>query len=195
MSDGSGKNGKSHNSDNDKYVSGPVNTDTKPTDSLDPDNSANRHLLHQSSIEQMPENLVQHQFNDNALRHTRTLSNTTGLQRIGVHQVRIEPGCESTTHHFHDTDEEFIYIISGSGKAKIGDREYDISAGDFMGFPQASPAHSMRNTGSEDLIYLMGGERNASDVVHYPELKRSLIKSNGKRLWSDWQDMHELPPR
>lgn len=159
----------------------------------DPD--AATHLLRAADIQQIPEQRVQHQFNENAIRHTRTLTSATGMQRIGIHQVRLAPGCDSTTHHSHDADEEFIYVLSGQGQARIGAETFPIGAGDFMGFPAPSPAHSMTNTGTEDLVYLMGGERNASDTVHYPELRRSMLKSHGRRAWFNWQDLHELPPR
>ena len=154
-----------------------------------------KHLLRRSAIEAMPETATQHQFNDNAIRHSRSLASNTGMQRIGIHLVRIEPGQDSTTHHYHDADEEFIYILSGRGRARIGDEEFEVAAGDFMGFPAPSPPHSMHNPYAEDLTYLMGGERWATDVVHYPDLKRSLIKSGGKRTWAAWEDMQELPPR
>jgi len=154
-----------------------------------------KHLLQRGDIEQLPEIRTQHQFNDNAIRLSRNLGHDTGLQRIGLHIVRLEPGRESTTHHYHDADEEFIYILSGVGLAKIGHEVFDVAAGDFMGFPAPSPAHSLRNTSDQDLVYLMGGEKWATDVVHYPDIKRSLIKSGGKRLWTDWENLRELPPR
>ncbi len=153
------------------------------------------HLLRRADIEALPEHETQHQFNDNAVRHARNLTRPTGMQRIGVHIVRIEAGHDSTTHHYHEADEEFIYILSGRGQARIGDETFEIEAGDFMGFPAPSPAHSMHNPYAEDLVYLMGGERWATDVVHYPDIKRSLIKANGRRSWAAWQDMEELPPR
>lgn len=154
-----------------------------------------RHLLKRASIEAMTEQVVVHQFNDNAVRHTRTLSGLTGLQRIGIHLIRIEPGRDSTTHHYHEADEEFIYILSGRGLVSIGDEAYEVSAGDFMGFPTPSPAHSMTNCGEEDLLYLMGGERNLPDVVYYPRIQRSLIKTDSRRRWLDWKDWEDLPPR
>lgn len=149
------------------------------------------HLLRARDIAATPESRTQHQFNDNAVRLGRTLSEHTGMQRIGIHLVRIEPGRESTTHHFHDADEEFIYILAGRGVARIGDEEHPIGPGDFMGFPAPSPAHSMRNSGTEDLVYLMGGERWPTDVVHYPELRRTMIKAHGRRSWADWTDLHD----
>ena len=153
------------------------------------------HLLRRADIEAKTETRTQHQFNDNAVRHSRALSADTGMSRIGVHLVRIEAGHDSTTHHYHDADEEFIYVLSGRGRARIGDEEFDIAAGDFMGFPAPSPAHSMHNPYSEDLVYLMGGERWATDIVHYPDIKRSMIKSNGRRTWTAWENLEELPPR
>lgn len=153
------------------------------------------HLLTATDIEGMAEHIVQHQFNDNAVRQTKTLTSNTGMQRIGIHLVRLGPGRDSTTHHYHDADEEFVYVLSGTGQAKIGDEVFEIGPGDFMGFPAPSPAHSMRNTGHADLVYLMGGERNAADSVHYPDIKRSMIKSHGQRYWADWDDFKELPPR
>ena len=152
-------------------------------------------LLTAADIEALEEVSQRHQFNDNAERLTRNLGDRAGLGRIGVHLVRLEPGRESTQHHFHDADEEFIYVLSGRGVAHIGDARYDVGPGDFMGFPTPSPAHSLENPYQEDLLYLMGGERNALDVVHYPRIKRSMVKSHGRRYWADWPDLHELPPK
>jgi len=154
-----------------------------------------KHLLSASAIRQLPEIRNQHQFNEQAVRHSRNLTAQTGMQRIGLHLVRVEPGHDSTTHHYHTADEEFIYVIAGRGQARIGNETFDIGVGDFMGFGAPSPAHSIHNPHHEDLVYLMGGERWATDVVQYPELRRCMIKAEGQRLWTDWDSLHELPPR
>ena len=38
----------------------------------------------------------------------------------------------------------------------------------------------------------MGGKRNATDVVHYPRIARSMMKSDGRRAWVDWDHLHEM---
>jgi len=81
------------------------------------------------------------------------------------------------------------------GTAEISEDEHPVGPGDFLAFPAAGDAHHLRNTGSEDLVYLMGGEKWATDIVHYPDIKRSMLKSGGRRVWADWADMQELPPR
>lgn len=151
-----------------------------------------RYRLARAQIEEMAEESRVHQFNDKALRLTRTLGEIVGLQRIGIHLVRLPSGMESTQFHYHDADEEFIYILSGTGIADIGDAQFEVGAGDFMGFPAPSPGHLLKNPYAADLIYLMGGERNAADVVHYPRIARSMIKSHGERHWVDWDHLHKL---
>lgn len=140
-----------------------------------------------------PERRHQHQFNPNAIRMTRTLGIAAGLTGVGVHLVRLEPGRASTQHHWHDADEEFVYVLRGRGIACLGDERVEVGPGDFMGFAAPSAAHSLENPFDEDLLYLVGGEQNAVDLVHYPRIARTLIKSHGSRRWVDWQDIHELP--
>ncbi len=154
-----------------------------------------KYLLNNQKIAALPVTRVQHQFNDNAIRSTKTLSSATGLQRLGIHLVTICQGNDSTTHHYHDADEEFIYIVSGKGTARIGEESFEVGPGDFMGFPAPSDAHSLHNPHAEDLVYLLGGEGWPVDVVHYPEIKRSMTRSHGKRAYSDWDDITEVESR
>lgn len=145
------------------------------------------HFLSAKEIAAMPERQHQHQFNDNAVRLTRSIGAALGLERIGVHIVRLTPGRDSTTHHYHDADEEFIYILSGSGIARIGTEERPVGSGDFMAFTAPSAPHSLRNPerSDEDLVYLVGGERRYPDVVHYPEADKVMIKgANNERAWA-----------
>jgi len=141
----------------------------------------------------LPESSSVHQFNDNAVREIRTLTELAGLQRIGMHVARLEKGHDSTELHSHDNDEEFLVILQGSGIATIGEETFAVSAGDIMAFPCGSPPHKLHNPHNEDLVYVMGGESNANDVVHYPRLQRSMVKSAGKRYWSDWDNQTALP--
>ena len=154
---------------------------------------AQRHLLTRTDIAALPAPEHVHQFNSNAVRITQTLSVPTGLQHLGVHLVRVPPGRDSTTYHYHDAEEEFLYVLSGRGIAEIGDTTREIGPGDFMGFPRGSPAHLLRNPFDSDLVYLMGGEHRDLDVVHYPRIGRSMIKHAGRKLWADHDNIHEVP--
>ena len=152
-------------------------------------------LLTAHDIENMDESVNIHQFNDKAIRHTRSLGDSLGLSTIGIHLVRLEQGYESTQFHFHHCDEEFIYILSGSGVAEIGDAEYKVSAGDFMGFCQHSLPHSLCNPNIEDLVYLMGGSRNEIDICDYPRINRRMYRVKGEKRYVDMEHLHDAPEK
>ena len=150
------------------------------------------HLLTAAQIATLTERRNVHQFNDQAVRHTRSLGDLTGLTSIGIHLVRVELGDETTQHHNHEVSDEFIYILSGKGTLLLGEQAFAISAGDFVGFPKKGPAHSMKNTGTEDLVYLMGGGRPPLDICNYPNIGRRMYLIEGKKEYVDLEHLHRL---
>jgi uncharacterized cupin superfamily protein len=111
-----------------------------------------------------------------------------GLQRLGLHLVRVEPGHATTEFHYHHQEEEFIYILAGQGIAVIGTSAYEVSSGDFMGFTAPSLPHSMFNPSTTDLVYLMGGERQPFDICDYPRLRQRLIRCGDRRHLYNWAE-------
>ena len=98
------------------------------------------------------------------------MSRLAGLQRVGVSKVVVAPGKESFIYHSHHCEEEWIYVLSGKGIARIDEQDYEVTAGDFMGFPTPSVAHHMTNPFDEDLIYLMGGETKDVEIADFPDI-------------------------
>jgi uncharacterized cupin superfamily protein len=117
-----------------------------------------------------------HPWNPNSEIIGTRLSTLVGLSRIGVSLVRIPPGKESFVYHSHYREEEWIYIISGHGIAEIDDEEFEVSTGDFMGFPTPSVAHHLRNPYEEDLLYLVGGENRDVEVADFPRLSKRTLR-------------------
>ena len=146
------------------------------------------HLISAAAIQGHPEHRFQHPLDVKAIRQTKSISDWVGLQRLGVHIVRVESGHCSTQFHTHHHEEEFIYILSGQGIAEIGEATYDIGPGDFLGFTAPSLPHSLFNPFSADLVYLMGGERRPFDICDYPRLRQRLIRSGEQRQLYDWDD-------
>lgn len=147
-----------------------------------------------AQIADLPEKTVIHQFNPNAVRHTRSLGDMAGLSDCGVHLVRVEPGHDTTEYHYHLQDEEFLMILSGTGEAEIGDETLVIGPGDFMAFARNSPPHIMRNPAGNktDLVYLMGGTRSPVDVCTYPRLQRRMYRIDGAKEYVELADLKNL---
>lgn len=91
-----------------------------------------------------------------------SLGDLVGLKGIGIHKSVLEPNKQSTVPHYHDTDEEWFYILKGNGKLILPDGDIDVTSGDFMGFPSGPDAeqytHALK-AGAEGMEYLCGGSR------------------------------------
>ncbi len=123
-----------------------------------------RQCRHIDDIELRP---FLHEVDPRARRVMRRLESQTGLERQVVVWSRVEVGDHSTARHSHDRTDEWIFILEGRARARVGDASFDVGPGDFIAHPAGSPAHRMDVT--EPLIYLMGGQRDADDVIVYPD--------------------------
>jgi len=139
-----------------------------------------------AAIAVAPEVAISHPLNPNSQTFFRaipsgasaqSLSEAAGLQRLGIHQVRIPPGKESFVYHSHHAEEEFVYVIAGRGIAEINGREVEIGAGDFLGFRTPDCTHHLKNPFDADLVCLMGGERREVEVVEFPRLGMRMVRT------------------
>jgi uncharacterized cupin superfamily protein len=117
-----------------------------------------------------------HPWNPKSEMTGAQLGRLAGLERTGVSLARIAPGKESFVYHRHEREEEWIYILSGTATAEIDGGDYEVGPGDFMGFPTPSVAHHLRNTGDEDLVYLMGGENRDAEIADFPKLGKRMVR-------------------
>jgi uncharacterized cupin superfamily protein len=150
------------------------------------------YLLRRSQLETLPLKRLVHQHNPQAIRHTTCLTDPLGFTGMGVHLVHLEPGDLSSEHHFHEEDEEFVYLLSGRAVASIGDQELEVGPGDFMAFPRHSPPHHMENRGAETVVYLVGGTRSPIDICNYPRLGLRQYRIHGKREFVREQDLRHV---
>lgn len=149
-------------------------------------------ILTAADINGLTEDRFVHPFNAKAVRNTRSLGDLTGLTTLGFHLVRVAPGDETTQHHSHLYSDEYVYVLSGSCTLDLGDDSYPLGTGDFVGFPMGGLAHSMKNTGEDDLVYLMGGTRPEMDVADYPRINRRLYILGDSRESVEWTDLNPV---
>lgn len=109
-----------------------------------------------------------------------SLSRVLGMSRAIVIHMTLPPGRESFLPHTHEREEEWIYILSGSGTALIDGEEVSLGPGDFMGFPAPSVVHHLRNDSAEDLVYLMGGEALPDEASDFPTLGLRKVRIGGE---------------
>ena len=117
-----------------------------------------------------------HPWNPNSEMRGTQLARSVGLKRTGVNFIRVPAGKESYVYHSHQYEEEWIYVLSGRAIALIDDTEYEVNAGDFIGFPAPSVAHHLRNPGPDELVYLVGGENRDNEIADFPRLGKRIVR-------------------
>lgn len=134
-----------------------------------------KHVVRSRSLAAAEGRRIRHPLNPNSEILIHPLSERVGLQRAVLSLARVPPGKESFILHAHERDEECVYILEGQGTAQIGDQRIAVGPGDFMGFPIDGTPHHLVNTGTTDLVYLMGGERSTLDVGRFPSVGKSIV--------------------
>jgi uncharacterized cupin superfamily protein len=108
--------------------------------------------------------------------HTRRLASAAGGVQIGATLTEIPPGAISYPFHYHCVKEEALYVVSGTGTARIGDARVAVRAGDWISYPVGpAHAHQMINDGSEPLVYLALSTASTADVVIYPDSNKAAM--------------------
>ena len=117
-------------------------------------------------------------------RHKQALGDVVGLTQFGVNISRIEPGQSSALRHWHEQEDEFVYMLEGELVLIENDGETVLKPGDAAGFKAGSGiAHCLTNRGHHDAVYLEVGTRAKSERVHYPDVDFFMERDEGGRRW------------
>lgn len=97
------------------------------------------------------------------------LADAAGLTLIGARLERLPPGSRSSHRHWHETEDELLYVISGE-LVLVEDSETVLRAGDAAGWKAGSPvAHCLENRSDQDAVALVMSNQASKGVVHYPD--------------------------
>ncbi|KAJ7678918.1 hypothetical protein DFH06DRAFT_1165214 [Mycena polygramma] len=118
-----------------------------------------------------------HPLDPSRIRMTASLGDQVGLTKLGIHKTRLAPHMKSTVEHFHDVDEEWFYILQGTGTLLCAGEGEDtgVAAGDFIGFAAAARRPHAFQAGEDGMEYLTGGSREPVDMCHYPLIGKALV--------------------
>lgn len=103
--------------------------------------------------------------------HEGQLGKQVDLTQFGVNHVTLDPGARSALRHWHEGEDEFVYVLAGELTLIDDNGEHVLAAGAFAGFPAGRPnAHHLANLSDKPAAYLaVGSRRPGADVVHYPD--------------------------
>jgi uncharacterized cupin superfamily protein len=114
-------------------------------------------------------------------RAKRALGDQFGLSQFGVNLTVLAPGSASSERHWHETEDEFIYVLEGDVILVDDSGEHPLTAGMCSGFKAGVPnGHKLVNRSASPATILEVGTRSNGDRAHYPEADMAAEKIDGK---------------
>jgi uncharacterized cupin superfamily protein len=104
-------------------------------------------------------------------KHEARLAKSVGITQFGLNYVILDPGSMSSSRHWHEAEDEFVYVLSGRVTLIDNNGEHDLTAGSFAGFPAGiSNAHHLVNKSNEPTVFIVVGSRKpGEETIHYPD--------------------------
>jgi uncharacterized cupin superfamily protein len=113
-------------------------------------------------------------------RLVQPLADAVGLSQFGVNLVTLEPGAWSTQRHWHENEDELVYILTGEPTLITDEGEQILRSGMAAGFKAGDAnGHHLVNRTAEPVTFIVVGTRAAEERGHYPDVDLRAFKANG----------------
>jgi uncharacterized cupin superfamily protein len=113
-------------------------------------------------------------------REKTALGDVAGLTQFGVNLTRLKPGAASALHHWHEAEDEFVYVLEGEIILVDDAGETVLRPGDAAGFKAGvANGHHLVNRSQHDALYLEVGTRASRERAHYPGIDLVLDRDEG----------------
>jgi uncharacterized cupin superfamily protein len=104
-------------------------------------------------------------------RFRKRLGDAGGLTQFGVNVCRLEPGSASSQRHWHEKEDELVFILDGEVVLVEDEGETALKAGDAASFKAGvANGHHLVNRSSRDALFLEIGSRMDGEVAHYSDI-------------------------
>jgi uncharacterized cupin superfamily protein len=104
-------------------------------------------------------------------REKTALGDVAGLTQFGVNLTRLKPGAASALRHWHETEDEFVYVLEGEIMLIEDGGTTVLRPGDAAGFKAGvSNGHHLVNKSQRNALYLEVGTRAKRERAHYSDV-------------------------
>ena len=92
-------------------------------------------------------------------RHKRRLSPALGLTNFGVNLTTLMPGAGSAHRHWHEAQDEFIYVVEGEITLGVAGVSRTYRPGDIFDLPENTPHEE--HAGPQGVVYVSARKERA----------------------------------
>jgi uncharacterized cupin superfamily protein len=112
-------------------------------------------------------------------RERKRLGSSVGLDQFGVTLTTLKPGAASALRHWHEKEDELIYVLQGEIVMVEDGGETVLKPGDAAGFKAGTPnGHHLINRTESDVVYIEIGARSKHETAHYPDVDLVAIRDD-----------------
>lgn len=102
-------------------------------------------------------------------------SDAGGLTQFDAYVETLQPGSRSSERHWHEQEDEFLYMLSGEATVIEDDGAHLLHPGDAACWAAGTAnAHYVVNRSGAPCTYLIFGTRVTHDICHYPDVGKIL---------------------
>jgi uncharacterized cupin superfamily protein len=126
--------------------------------------------------------------NPQTMNREEWISEPGGLTGLGTFIHVLEPGTRSSIKHWHEAEDELVYVLDGEITVVEGAVESLLGPGDAAAFPKGQAVgHYLWNKSASAVRCLVVGTRVPVDRVTYPDHDRVMLRDRSlpDDLWSD----------
>jgi len=119
-------------------------------------------------------------------RSRKRIGNAIGLTQFGVNICTLKPGAQSSQRHWHQNEDEFVYVLEGEVVLIEEGGETALKKGEAAGWKAGAPdGHTILNRSDRDARVLEVGTRDpVGDKVVYPDIDMLLERTATTRVYT-----------
>ena len=101
----------------------------------------------------------------------RRLGTAVGMTQFGINHLTLQPGAASSLRHWHQAEDEFAFVLSGTVTLVDDNGEHLLSEGAFAGFPAgvANGHHLINRSDAPVSLLVVGARRPGEETITYPD--------------------------
>jgi uncharacterized cupin superfamily protein len=110
-------------------------------------------------------------------RARKRLGRAAGLTQFGVNICTLQPGTASSQRHWHEKEDELVYVLEGELVLCEDGGETVLKAGESAGWKAGVPnGHCLINRSDRVAVFIEVGTRAPAERAHYSDIDMMVVR-------------------
>ena len=112
-------------------------------------------------------------------RSRKRLARAAGLTQYGVNICTLKPGAASSQRHWHENEDELVFVLEGEVTLCEDDGETILRSGDAAAWKAGvANGHCLINRSNRDAVFIEVGSRAARERAHYSDIDMNVERDD-----------------